>query len=179
MSMFTATAFLLLALSPAEGADFDAATGYRIAHYRAVVPAPPEGVPRIGTEDVAALARGRRAILIDVTPAEGGVRDAASGKWRLAGPHFTIPGALWFPEAGRGVLADGIEPWFLGGVRRRAGRGPGRPVIVFCLADCWMSWNAALRLRRAGLRDVRWFVEGANGWTDAGRRLSSVLPIRN
>ncbi len=168
-------ALLLLAAGPPpDNADFDAATGYRIAHYRAIVPAPPEGVRRLGIDDVIAAVRDRRAILIDVTPAEGGVRDAATGHWRLAIPHRSIPGALWFPEAGRGVLADGIEPWFLDGVRRSANRRPGRPIIVFCLADCWMSWNAALRLRRAGFQNVFWFAEGANGWQEAGKRLSLV-----
>jgi len=27
---------------------------------------------------------------------------------------------------------------------------PRRTLIVFCLADCWMSWNAAWRLSHAG-----------------------------
>jgi len=27
---------------------------------------------------------------------------------------------------------------------------PRRTLIVFCLADCWMSWNAAWRLSRIG-----------------------------
>jgi len=27
---------------------------------------------------------------------------------------------------------------------------PRRTLIVFCQVDCWMSWNAAWRLSRAG-----------------------------
>jgi hypothetical protein len=33
-------------------------------------------------------------------------------------------------------------------VARFARRHPGRPVVVFCRADCWMSWNVARRLAR-------------------------------
>lgn len=169
--MLALMALLIAAASP----DFDPATGYRITHYRAVVPDAPEGVPRLSTTDTIALLRSK-AILVDVTPAEGGVRDPATGKWRLATPHETIPGAHWFPEAGRGELADGIEPWFLVGVRRLAARHPGRPIIVFCLADCWMSWNASLRLHRAGVRNIRWFADGADGWREAGRKLVVARP---
>jgi PQQ-dependent catabolism-associated CXXCW motif protein len=170
-------AWLLLAsISPADdAASFDPATGYRIAHYRGVVPAAPEGVGRIGIDAVAKSARDG-AILIDVTPAEGGMRDAAFGRWRLAAPHASIPGAHWFPEAGRGTLANGIEPWFLGGVQRLAGRHRGKPLVVFCLADCWMSWNAAMRLHRAGHPDVLWFAEGIDGWREAGKRLKNIGP---
>jgi len=54
---------------------------------------------------------------------------------------------------------------------------PRRTLIVFCLADCWMSWNAAWRLSRAGYRDVRWFAEGADGWRDLGRPLAPMIPF--
>lgn len=171
--MIAALAWLLLA---ADAPDFDPASGYRVAHYRAVVPTAPDGVERVPIDAAIELARSRRAILIDVTPAEGAIRDASSGRWRLATPHETIPGAHWFPEAGRGVLGDGIEPWLLSGVGRLAARHPKRPIIVFCLADCWMSWNAALRLHRAGFRDVRWFAEGNDGWREARLRLVTAKP---
>jgi hypothetical protein len=78
------------------------ADGYRISHYRGPVPMAPEGVERITVEAVAAL-RGR-ALLIDVMPAEGAVRDA-DGVWHLAEARSGIPGEHWFPEAGRGVPA--------------------------------------------------------------------------
>ncbi|WCT73212.1 rhodanese [Sphingomonas naphthae] len=171
-------AFLLLALqAPADPALFDAATGYRTARYRAVVPAPPEGVTRIGVDEVRAL-HAKGAPLIDVTPAEGAIRDPASGHWRLAMPHDSLPGAHWFPEAGRGVPAAGIESWFVMGVARVTHGSKARPLVVFCLADCWMSWNAALRLHRAGYVDVRWFADGIDGWKEAGLPVKRVVPAR-
>ena len=54
---------------------------------------------------------------------------------------------------------------------------PRRTLIVFCLADCWMSRNAAWRLSRACKRDVRWFAEGADGWRDLGRPLAPMIPF--
>ena len=163
--------------APATDVAFDPVSGYRVAAYRGIVPGPPPGVARIDAAAVAAL-RGQ-AVLIDVVPAEGGVRDAITGDWRLARPAVSIPGAHWFPEAGRGNPDPAIERWFVGGVRTLAARRPGRPIIVFCLADCWMSWNAALRLHRAGVRPVLWFGEGSDGWRDLGRPLAPVTPYRS
>ncbi len=159
-----------------ESVLFDADTGYRIARYRAVVPGPPAGVTRVDARAVARMVERGGAVLVDVYPAEGGVRDVATGKWRLARAHATIPGAAWFPEAGRGRPDPAVERWFLDGVASLARGKPGRPIVLFCLADCWMSWNASLRLTRAGYRGVVWFAEGADGWRDLGRPLAPVTP---
>lgn len=152
---------------------FDPATGYRMSNYRGVVDRIPEGVRRIDLAQVDAL-RGK-ALLLDVTPAEGAVRDE-DGTWRLATPHTTIPGAHWFPESGRGKLAPNINAWFTAGVSRLTHGRRRKSIVVFCLADCWMSWNAALRLRRSGYHHVYWFGEGIDGWRDAGRRLVDMRP---
>ena len=152
---------------------FDPVTGYRLTQYRGVVDRVPEGVSRLDVQQ--AIARHGSAIFIDVTPAEGAARDA-NGGWHLATPHATIPGAHWFPEAGRGILAPGIAPWFNRGVSRLTKGRHNRPIVVFCLADCWMSWNAALRLRRAGYTDVGWFADGIDGWKEGGRRTFKVAP---
>lgn len=168
---------MLFATGPVagQGSAFDPATGYRTGAYRSIVPGPPPGVRRIGMMEVARLADTKRAILIDVVPAEGGVR-GADGHWRLAREESGTPGAHWFPEAGRGVIDPGVERWFLAGVTALRAKQPRAPLIVFCLADCWMSWNAAWRLKRAGFADVRWFAEGADGWRDHGRRLVPMIP---
>lgn len=175
---FLAPAALLLASPAMAEAAFDPVTGYRVAAYRAVVPSPPPGVARIGGAELARLADAGAAILIDVVPAEGGVR-GVDGRWRLAREEQGIPGAAWFPEAGRGRIDPAIARWFLSGIRRLRAARPRAPLIVFCLADCWMSWNAALRLHRAGLRDVRWFAEGADGWRDLGRPLAPMTPFED
>ncbi len=165
---------LLLTLAAAASADFDPVTRYRIAHYRGVVDRAPEGVLKIDAQRAHRLWRDRAAIFIDLTPAEGGQRDPDTGRWTLAEPHRSIPGAHWFPEAGRGVPAPEIAAWFTDGVTRLAARK--RTIVAFCLADCWMSWNAALRLHRMGYHDVRWFAEGLDGWRDIGAPTVAATP---
>lgn len=156
---------------------FDPATGYRISHYRGVVGAVPEGIARVDVAQARALWRAS-AIFIDVNPAPGAQRDAENGRWTLAEPHASIPRAQWFAESGRGVLAPDVERAFGLGVRRLAARHRNRPIVVFCQADCWMSWNAALRLHRAGLHDIRWFADGLDGWKEAGFAVTPVVPHR-
>ncbi|WP_126718429.1 hypothetical protein [Sphingomonas ginkgonis] len=53
---------------------------------------------------------------------------------------------------------------------------PTAPLVVFCRADCWMSWNAAKRLRAWGFGDVRWYPAGSDGWAEMGRPLVAVRP---
>lgn len=165
-----------LAFVPPQPLPFDPATGYRIAAYRSIVPGPPPGVPRVDARTVAQMLERGGAVLVDVYPAEGGVRDPATGRWRLARAHRTIPGAAWFPEAGRGRPDPAVERWFTDGVAALARKRPGRPIVLFCLADCWMSWNASLRLKRAGYGQIHWFAEGADGWRDLGRALVPAVP---
>lgn len=169
-------AALLTAAGPADwrASPFhDPVTLYRIDRPRSPVPAPPEGVVALDDAGVARLAG--RALLIDVSPVVAGRRDPASGRWALAEAAQSIPGALWFPEAGRAPGDPAIVGHFLARVPALAA---GRPVIVFCLADCWMSWNAALRLHRAGLK-VAWYGAGRDGWAAAGRPLAPVMPFVN
>ena len=42
------------------------------------------------------------------------------------------------------------------------------PVVIFCKADCWMSWNAAKRAVAQGYTGVNWYPEGVDGWVMAG-----------
>ena len=170
---------LLLTLAvPADSPTFDPATGYRIADYHGVVPAPPPGIPRIDDAAAARLYDEGKALFLDLTPAAGGHRDGATGAWHLAEPHVTIPGAHWFPEAGRGPPDPAIDGWFAHGVARLTGRSRRGTIVAFCLADCWMSWNASWKLRRLGYRDVRWYANGADGWRDIGRLLAPATPSR-
>lgn len=147
--------------------------GYRIAHYRGPVPLAPDGVRRILPAAVAALPPD--VLLIDVLPAEGGHRDA-DGIWHLAVARPSLPRAHWFPEAGRGLLDPAIGRWFERGIARLAHGDLNRRIVTFCLADCWMSWNAAKRLRALGYTNVWWLAEGTDGWRDMGLPLIDARP---
>jgi len=158
-----------------RAALFDA-QGYRTARFRSPVDRDPAPAIRISLSGALALSPDE-ALFVDVTPVEGGVRDPATGSWRLSEGHETIPGASWYPETGRSpvdpVLWQGLRA-AVAGFRRSH---PGVPVIVFCRSDCWMSWNAARRLARDHVRNVRWLAEGNDGWHAAGRPLVAAIPV--
>lgn len=160
--------------APTEAPALFDPQGYRTARYRSPVTADPAPAARIALADALALVPGRDALFLDVMPAEGGVRDGQSGTWRLSKPHSTIPGAAWHPEAGRMPA----EPALWNALEAAARSAPsGKPVILFCRVDCWMSWNAARRLAAGGLGDVFWLAEGTDGWHGAGRELVAALPV--
>ena len=115
------------------------------------------------------------ALFIDVTPAEGGKR-LADGTWMLGEPRLSIPGAHWFPEAGRGEPDPAIAAWFGRGMTRLSHRRKDRMAVIFCLADCWMSWNAARRLAAQGYTNIWWMAEGSDGWRAMGKPLAPVTP---
>lgn len=168
-------ALLPLVLASVPAGPLFNADGYRIMRYRAPVPSAPEGVTPVAAGEVSALRDRHNALLIDVMPAEGGHREA-DGRWRLALPRRTIPGAHWFPEAGRGDPDPAIAAGFVRGVARLSNGRRERTIVVFCLSDCWMSWNAARRLAALGYRDVRWLAEGTDGWSALSLPLVDAVP---
>lgn len=151
--------------------------GYRRAQYRAVVTGAPPGIKSLSDREAATLHDRRAAIFVDVFPADGGRRDAASGRWHLAEERRSIPGAHWFPEAGRAPLDPVIASWFRSGIMALRKTRPLAPLVIYCRADCWMSWNAARRLHEWGVRNVRWYGAGTDGWIELGRPLAVVRPF--
>lgn len=170
-AILAAACLILTAPLLAQSAEFDS-RGYRSARYRAPVHGDPRPAIRIALPAALMLVPGRDALFLDVMPAEGGARDKASGRWRLSQRHETISGAIWYPEVGRAPVDATLWEAFV-----RTARRAGKPVVVFCRVDCWMSWNAARRLAEGGVRNVLWFAEGTDGWHAAGRPLVTGRPV--
>ncbi len=156
-------------------APFDA-QGYRTAAFRAPVDRDPAPATAISLAQARRLAPDA-ALFIDVLPAEGAHRDGASGAWTLASPHDTIPGALWYPETGRAPPDPLLWQALTTQVAAFRRQHPAAPIVLFCRADCWMSWNAARRLALGGVAGVRWLAEGIEGWHDAGGGLVPATPV--
>ncbi|WP_232280932.1 rhodanese-like domain-containing protein [Novosphingobium nitrogenifigens] len=150
--------------------------GFRATRYRAVIDRAPTPAISMPLDRALRLHPGKDALFLDVLPAEGGHLDRTSGRWMLAESHDTIPGSLWFPETGRGVVDPLLWSALTARVEAVRHDHPDWPIVVFCRADCWMSWNASRRLARAGVANVFWFAEGIDGWHDAGRALVQVVP---
>ena len=146
--------------------------GYRQDDYRAPVPDSVPGAEVLHLPAMQDLVTRGAAVLMDVLPAPGGPESMRAGTPWLPQPHRSLPGALWWPEVGRGALPDGAEARFAERLRAATG-GDGRLVVFFCLNDCWMSWNAARRAASLGLR-AAWFPEGVDGWEAAGLPVQPV-----
>jgi PQQ-dependent catabolism-associated CXXCW motif protein len=161
----------------AAGAD-DAAPepdSYRRSDYRAPTPASLKGARVLTTEEAAAMWRAGDAAFIDVLPQAPRPKNLpADVVWRDK-PRFDIPGSLWLPDTGYGELAPVMLDYFRRGLDKALG-GRSRPLVFYCLKDCWMSWNAAKRALVLGYANVAWYPEGADGWAEAGLPVEKRAP---
>lgn len=150
--------------------------GYRTDNYRAPVPATLAGARVLTTEEAEAIWREKRGAFIDVLPRPPKPKNLPAGTiWRDQ-PRFDIPGSIWLPDTGYGALAPGTEDYLRRGLER-ASRGNRSTLLVFyCLADCWMSWNAAKRALTYGYTNVAWYPDGTDGWGRANLMTEQSQP---
>ena len=86
-----------------------------------------------------------KTVFIDVLPRPPKPQNLPEGTiWRDK-PRFNIPGSIWLPDTGYGALAAVTEDYLRKGLARISRDDPGKWIVIYCLADCWMSWNAAKR----------------------------------
>lgn len=156
-------------------ADYDAKTGYRIARYRAPVPAEVPGGKRIGADELDELVKGG-AILLDVMPSDGAGLIEATGQWSTK-QHENIPGSTWLPDVGRGVLSERLLRYLDDNLSRLTAADKSRGLIVYCQSDCWMGWNAVQRIARLGYTSVYWYPDGIDGWRDWDRPFAPAVPV--
>lgn len=138
--------------------------GYRMDHYRAPVPASLAGAVTIEAEQAHQLWSEDKAAFVDVWPRPPKPEGLPEGTiWREP-KRQSIPGSIWLPNVGYGALADVTEDYFRRGLVTATGGDLARPIVVFCLEDCWMSWNAAKRALGYGYETVYWMPDGTDGW---------------
>lgn len=156
---------------------FHPQTGYRIDRQRAPTPddIPAPSKPVSASEAKALLDAG--AVAIDVFGAPQSRYDELEGTWLVRKPRLSLPGAVWLPEVGRGVLSDELSAFLADNLGSLTGRDFSVPLLVYCVADCWMSWNAAQRIAGLGYTQVKWFRLGTDGWLDEGWALEPVMPV--
>lgn len=155
----------LLMIGGAAVAQAPEPEGYRMDDFRAPVPATLAGAAVVDTERAEALWRGGEVVFVDVLPRPPKPPNLPAGTiWRDK-PRDSIPGAIWLPNVGYGAIAPSVDAWFRGALTAATNGDLSRPVLFFCLDDCWMSWNAARRaLREYGYATVYWYPEGTDGW---------------
>jgi PQQ-dependent catabolism-associated CXXCW motif protein len=148
---------------------------YRQSDYRAPTPATLKGARVLSTEQAAALWRADGAAFIDVLPQAPRPKNLPKEVVFRDKPRFDIPGSIWLPDTGYGELAPVMLDYFRRGLDK-ALSGKTRPLVFYCLKDCWMSWNAARRALALGYANVAWYPEGSDGWAAAGLPLEKRAP---
>ena len=165
----------LLSTAPVR-AQVQEPADYRMDHYREPVPATLAGATVVDAETAHTLWQGGEVAFIDVLPRAPKPANLPEGTiWREK-PRLSIPGAIWLPNVGYGALADVNHAYFRAGLDKATGGDPDHPVLIFCLADCWMSWNAAKRALEYGFTRVYWLPEGTDGWTFFDFPVAEVTP---
>jgi PQQ-dependent catabolism-associated CXXCW motif protein len=150
--------------------------GYRTDNYRAPVPATLAGVSVLVTEQAEAIWRAGSGIFIDVMPHPPKPQGLPAGTvWRDK-PRFNIPGSVWLPDTGYGTLAAATEEYLRHGLARASGGNRAALLVIYCQADCWMSWNAAKRALNYGYSNLAWYPEGTDGWQRANLPVAQSQP---
>ena len=176
-----ATCFTLSlgAATAANGADtaFDAVTGYRTSLYRAPTPETVPGGTVITLEELQQLMTARNAVVLDVMPLEGAGADPVTGVWQVLKPRQNLAGSVWLPDVGRGTLSDRLETYFKSNLASLTGGDLGRPIAIYCQADCWMGWNAVKRAASYGYTALYWYRDGTDGMRDWDIPLVPATPV--
>lgn len=155
--------------APAEPSD------YRDSDYQAPVPRTLRGARVVTTAEAEALWNAGAAAFIDVLPRPPKPKLPPDTLWRDE-PRPDIPGSLWLPDTGYGVLPPHIETYFRDGLAKATDGNRDRTVVIYCLRNCWMSWNAARRALAIGYTHVVWYPDGSDGWGEAGLPLKEATP---
>lgn len=158
---------LVLLLPVLLGAGVREPSGYRMDDYLAPVPDNLTGGRVLDVNGVAEAMR-TGAIAIDVLPAPRRPPSQSANMPWLPPPRKQIAGSLWWPEVGRGAISHAVDQWFQRRLREVTNGDRAKPLIFYCKASCWMSWNAAKRAINYGYGNVLWFPDGAEAWTALG-----------
>src|SRR5918995_3065806 len=170
---------LSLALSGAAGTGaVEETAGYRFEPYRAPVPGTLARATTLDTAAAERLWREGSAVFVDVMYRDARPPNLPAGTvWRDR-RRDNIPGSVWLANVGYGALSEEIEAYFRRALEEVTAGDSDRPLVFYCLMECWMSWNAAKRAVALGYSPVHWYPEGTDGWAAAGLPLAEARPHR-
>ena len=151
--------------------------GYRMSDFRAPVPCALAGATVVSTEALRLRIEQDSPLLVDVLPSPRRPEGLAEGTPWLPPTRRNIPGTVWLPNTGFGELPVEEEVYLRANLERLTGGDRSRSVVFYCLADCWMSWNAARRAMEWGYTSVIWYPDGTDGWQAADLPLADSSPV--
>jgi len=144
--------------------------------YRAPVPDSNPGTEVVNTERAFNLHASGEVIFIDVFPPKGLGANPMDGTWMTNESHETIENATWLPEVGRGYIEQEHIDYFQRNLLLLT-QDKQTPLLFFCTADCWQSWNAARRALLWGYENIFWYPEGTDGWAEEGHPVVPAEPV--
>jgi PQQ-dependent catabolism-associated CXXCW motif protein len=166
----------LLLAGAAHGQSVAEPDGYRTTDYRAPTPPTLKGARVLTTAEAEALWKAGNTVFVDVMPRAPRPANLPAGTiWRDK-PRQNIPRSVWLPDTGYGALAQVAEDYLRRNLARVTAGDPAKLLVIYCLRDCWMSWNAAKRALAMGYTNVAWYPEGTDGWEDALLPLADSKP---
>jgi len=176
-SIASALDFLPSAADIALPEGVDPETGYRMERYRRAVPAFNPGTETVSTDRARVLHASGTVVFIDVYPPRGLGPDPLDGNWQTNENHENIAGSTWLPEVGRGHVEEDSISYFQRNLERLTDNDKAVPLLFYCTADCWQSWNAARRAMLWGYEIIFWYPDGTDGWLEENLGLEPAVPV--
>ena len=157
---------VLFFFSPVDNAmaQIEQPDGYRMELYDGNVPDGLDGASAITALEVKRLQESAGAVVIDVIPQQRLPNFLPENQIWIPVEHKGVPGAIWLPDTGYGALSDITEKYFKHHLDIASNGNKDHPLVFYCRADCWMSWNAAKRALTYGYTNVHWFYDGIDDW---------------
>ncbi len=170
-------AALALCATMAQAQGVPEPEGYRGPPYRASVPATLRGAIVVDDAEAYKLWQEGEVAFIDVLPRAPKPENLPKGTiWREK-PRQSIPGAIWLPNTGYEQIAEETAGYLRQGLEQATAGDPVHPVLIFCLMECWMSWNVAKRALEMGYANVYWYPDGTDGWDMEDHPLERLDPL--
>jgi len=174
---------LLLSLMACSGStqrDNAKTEAYRGLPYHApTTQIPPIGVTRISASELKKrLDSSNKPILIDVYGAI--FREESldfDGAWLVSTSRKNIPNSVWLPNVGKQMLKPVVEQYYRDQLKTLTSNDKAAQLVIYCIEDCWMAWNAGKRAVEWGYSNVYWFREGVDGWSDNNWALQNSEPV--
>lgn len=181
LGRWQAVLFLMVAMPASPFAKIESLVSepasFRLNDYRAPVPATVDGHLALTTGQAADLWRGHKAVFIDTLPQAPRPEGLPTNTIWHPKLRYDIPGSVWLPDTGYGELASITKLYFEHGLQQATSGDRSLHVIFYCLASCWMSWNATKRARMLGYSNVDWYADGTDGWAASDLPLELRDPV--
>ena len=150
----------------------------RMERYRGPTPSCVPNGKTVTTKDLQKLIEEKSPLLIDVLSV---LRRPEStdfdGDWLPNNERLSLPSAVWLPNVGYGMPDNDIKQWFGQTLSQLSKQDESKPIVFFCIADCWMSWNAVQHASNLGYDQLYWYKDGTDGWSEADLPLVPVDPL--